>query len=78
MTRKTSMLHHLEVLAQGKEGPGYPISPKLLDTTRLMAWRRNLVIYGSNEHRLRLTHAVSNNRVRKTLDLDVLEGNHGS
>ncbi len=72
------MMHHLEVLASGKEGPGYQISPKLLNSTVFLEWRRNLVHSGTNEHRQRMSLLVGDKRVREALDLNVLEGNHGS
>lgn len=69
------MLHSLEVLARGKEGAGYMISPRLLNPDKLRAWRTNLMTSGAREDKVRYLNVIDDPRVMEKLGLS---HNHGS
>lgn len=73
-----SMLRSLEVLSYGNDRSHYPVSPKLLDPTKLETWRRNIVQTGTKDDLQRYEKAMYSAPVRAALDLDALDGNHGS
>lgn len=63
------MLHALKSVANRKEGPGYPISPRLLDTDRLRQWRENIANSGDATAQRTYLQLIGNNHVREKLKL---------
>ena len=73
-----SILKNLENASRGRDKKHYPISPKLLDRDHLTIWRKNLLASGDNEAIQRYRKAMYSQPVIEALDLNELDGNHGS